>query len=70
MKPSRKQVLDAAARLSEADRRSDFPGQQWAIKAGRGHGRAAQDTVLRDIRTVLDHAIWNDGLEDEPSDAA
>lgn len=54
MKPSRKQVLDAAARLQ-----MQAP-LDWFKAAGGGFGPKARNQLEADIRTLVDHALEND----------
>lgn len=57
MKPSRKQVLDAAARLADRNSREGPHGKYWSVALSGGYGAAERNRVLDDITTLLDAAI-------------
>lgn len=50
---TKKQALDAAARLHMADCK-DANGKELFVAAGGGYGQKAQKQLLADIRTLID----------------
>ena len=53
---TKKQALDAAARLHMADLK-DANGKELFIAAGGGYGDKARNALLADIRTLIDSQL-------------
>ena len=53
---TKKQALDAAARLHMADLK-DANGKELFVAAGGGYGAKARNQLLADIRTLIDSQL-------------